>query len=49
MRKDVIGSHSTGMTPVLYEGVKKNDKPDAVADFPYLRILDWRELIELVR
>ena len=49
VRKDVIGSHSAGMTPVLYEGVKKNDKPDAVADFPYLRIGDWREMIELMR
>ena len=49
VRKDVIGSHSAGMTPVLYEGVKKNDKPDAVADFPYLRIGDWREMIELLR
>ena len=49
VRKDVIGSHSAGMTPVLYEGIKKNDGgADAVADFPYLRISDWREMIELL-
>ena len=48
VRKDVIGSHDAGMTPVLYAGVTKKDKaPDAVAGFPYLRITDWRELIEL--
>ena len=50
VRKDVIGAHSAGMTPVLYEGVRrKGEEPDAVADFPYLRISDWRELIELLR
>lgn len=48
VRKDVIGSHSAGMTPVLYEGVKKKE-PDAVAGFSYLRIGDWREMIELLR
>ena len=50
VRKDVIGSHGAGMTPVRYEGVKKKDKgPDAIADFPYLRIRDRREMIELLR
>ena len=49
VRKDVIGSHDAGMTPVLYEGItKKGRAPDAVADFPYLRIADWREMIELL-
>ena len=48
VRKDVIGSHSAGMTPVLYEGIKKKE-PDAVADFSYLRIGDWRDMIELLR
>ena len=50
VRKDVIGSHSAGMTPVLYEGARRTgEEPDAEADFPYLRISDWRELIELLR
>ena len=50
VRKDVIGSHDAGMIPVLYAGVPNLDKtPDAAADFPYLRIADWREMIELLR
>ncbi len=49
VRKDVIGAHDAGMTPVLYEGAgKKDGAPDAAADFPYLRIADWRELIRLL-
>ena len=46
VRKDVIGAHSAGMHPVLYEGVGKRD--DAEADFSYLHIGDWREMIELL-
>ena len=50
VRKDVIGAHSAGMYPVLYEGARLNgEEPDAEADFPFLRIRDWRELIDLLR
>ena len=49
VRKDVIGAHSAGMIPVLYEGAwGKDEKPDAEADFSYLHISDWREMIELL-
>ena len=49
MRKDVIGAHSAGMIPVLYEGARgKDEEPDAEADFSYLHIGDWREMIELL-
>ena len=49
VRKDVIGAHSAGMIPVLYEGARgKDEEPDAEADFSYLHIGDWREMIELL-
>ena len=50
VRKDVIGAHSAGMVPVLYEGARgKDERPDADADFSCLHIRDWREMIELLR
>ena len=49
VRKDVIGAHSAGMIPVLYEGARgKDEEPDAEADFSDLHIGDWREMIELL-
>ncbi len=41
--KDVVGAHGAGMFPVLYSGVER------AADFDFLKINDWRELIALLK
>ena len=55
MECDVIGSHSAGIYPVLYEGITPDEvnpyahQNDGIeVDFDYLHIHDWRELIELL-
>ncbi len=56
MKADVIGAHNAGIFPVLYEG----DTPDegnpvlgqnaeGKADFAYLHLHDWREMIQLLQ
>ena len=56
MKADVIGAHNAGIFPVLYEG----DTPDegnpvlgqnaeGKADFAYLYLHDWREMIQLLQ
>lgn len=41
--KDVVGAHGAGMFPVLYGCVER------AADFDFLKINDWRELIALLK
>ena len=56
IRNDVLGAHGAGIYPVLYEG----NTPDEInpfahqndgikADFDYLHIHDWREMVEVLR
>lgn len=44
---DVIGSHNAGMTPVLYDGASEK-RSDKSADFEYLHIQHWDELIKII-
>jgi putative hydrolase of the HAD superfamily len=55
MENDIYGANSVGMFPVLYEGRTKdetyflsdqNDKNNP--EFEYLRIHDWRELMDIL-
>ena len=55
MENDIYGANSVGMFPVLYEGRTKyethflsdqNDRDNP--DFEYLRIHDWRELMDIL-
>ena len=55
MEDDIYGANSVGMFPVLYEGRTKyethflsdqNDRDNP--DFEYLRIHDWRELMDIL-
>lgn len=55
MEDDIYGANSVGMFPVLYEGRTKNetqflsDQNDRDnSDFEYLRIHDWRELMDIL-
>lgn len=41
--KDVVGAHGSGIFPVLYGGGKH------AADFDYLKINGWRELVSLLK
>ena len=45
-RNDVLGAHGAGMFPVLYD-VDGSEARDA--DFDYLTVSDWRELIEILQ
>ena len=55
MANDVIGSHNAGMFPVLYEGIRPNNRtanssgPNEKEDFDFLRISDWEEMIEILK
>lgn len=42
---DIAGAHAAGMYPVYYD-VTENTKTDAQADYEYLHIGDWMELID---
>ena len=44
---DVVGSHNAGMTPVLYDGASEK-RSDKSADFEYLHIRHWDELIKII-
>ena len=55
MEDDIYGANSVGMFPVLYEGRTKNEThflPDQNdrdnPEFEYLRIHDWRELMDIL-
>ena len=55
MENDIYGANNAGMFPVLYEGrtesethflSDQNDKNNP--EFEYLRIHDWRELMDIL-
>jgi putative hydrolase of the HAD superfamily len=55
MRCDVMGAHGAGIYPVLYEGDTPGElnpflhqNEGVEADFDYLHIHDWRELVEIL-
>ena len=54
IQKDVIGAHGAGIFPVHYderniENLWADKNKDIVPDFDYLRITDWRELIDILK
>ena len=49
---DIVGAHRTGMFPVYYDCAAEKDPNAAVelpADFDYLHIRDWSELINILK
>ncbi len=51
---DIVGAHGAGVFPVLYDDrsvpSKTREKNDSVvADFPYMKIESWQELVEKIK